>query len=103
MLLARQTLAWATGSASSPCFVALLRDLERASLAAGPSLRRVYSAARVAAMREQLAPIGFVELDGPEVFGYRPILLDLGPESADAHSLARASPHATSTCPRTRT
>ena len=47
VLLARQTLAWATGSASSPCFAALLRDLERASLAAGPSLRRVYSAARV--------------------------------------------------------
>jgi hypothetical protein len=82
VLLARQTLAWATGSASSPCFAALLRDLERASLAAGPKLRRVYSAARVAAMRDQLAPIGFVELDGPEVFGYRPILLDLGPESA---------------------
>jgi hypothetical protein len=82
VLLARQTLAWATGSASSPCFAALLRDLERASLAAGPKLRRVYSAARVAAMREQLAPIGFVELDGPEVFGHRPILLDLGPESA---------------------
>ncbi len=82
VLLARQTLAWATGSASSPCFAALLRDLERASLAAGPSLRRVYSAARVAAMREQLAPIGFVELEGPDVFGYRPILLDLGPESA---------------------
>ncbi len=82
VLLARQTLAWATGSASSPCFAALLRDLERASLAAGPRLRRVYSAARVAAMREQLAPIGFVELDGPDVFGYRPILLDLGPESA---------------------
>ena len=82
VLLARQTLAWATGSASSPCVAALLRDLERASLAVGPRLRRVYSAARVAAMREQLAPIGFVELDGPEILGYRPILLDLGPQSA---------------------
>ena len=47
-------------------------------------------------MREQLAPIGFVELDGPEILGYRPILLDLGPESAV--SWLSGSPRATSTC-----
>jgi Transcriptional regulatory protein, C terminal len=82
VLLARQTLAWGTGAASSPCVAALLRDLERASLEAGPKLRRVYSAARGPALREQLAPIGFVGLNEPEVVGYRPIMLDLGPESA---------------------
>jgi hypothetical protein len=82
VLIARQTLAWGTGAASSPCLAALLRDLERASLEAGPMLRRVYAAARGPALREQLGPIGFVELPGPAVFGYQPILLDLGPESA---------------------
>jgi hypothetical protein len=82
VLLARQTLAWSTGAASSPCLAALLRDLERASLEAGPKLRRVYAAARGPALRDQLAPLGFVELPGPTVLGYQPTLLDLGPESA---------------------
>ena len=83
VLLARQTLAWATGAASSPCFAALLRDLERASLAAGPSLRRVYSAARGARDARAARPDRVRRARAvPTCFGYRPILLDLGPESA---------------------
>ncbi len=45
VLLARFALAHGTGQASSPCFAALLRDIERASLEAGPALRRIYSTA----------------------------------------------------------
>jgi len=45
VLLARLALAHGTGSAPSPCFATLLRDMERASPEAGPALRRVYSAA----------------------------------------------------------
>ena len=36
----------APAQAPSPCFAALLRDMERASLEAGPALRRIYSHAR---------------------------------------------------------
>ena len=42
MLLARLALAHGTGAAPSPCLAALLRDIERASLEAGPALRRIY-------------------------------------------------------------
>lgn len=82
VLLARQTLAWGTGGAPSPCLTALLRDLERASLEAGPKLRRVYAGTRGPALRDQIAPLGFVPLPGPRVLGYEPTVLDLGPESA---------------------
>ena len=68
--------------------VAVLRGAAarpRARVAGGRPERCGASTPRraVAAMREQLAPIGFVELGrSATVFGYRPILLDLGPESA---------------------
>ena len=60
VLLARLALAHGTGQAPSPCFAALLRDVERASLEAGPALRRVYSASRGDELDAQLAPLGFV-------------------------------------------
>ena len=84
MLLARQTLAWATGAASSPCFAALLRDLERASLEAGPSaapgLLRRRAATRCC---EQLAADRLRGGLGRDLDGLRlpPDRLDLGPES----------------------
>ena len=86
VLLARHALAWATGAAPSPCLAALLRDMERASLEAGPALRRVYSYTEGTALLAQLAPIGFIPLaDGATVpicgRACTPILLDLGPES----------------------
>jgi Transcriptional regulatory protein, C terminal len=85
VLLARAAMAFGTGVASSPCLAALLRDMERASLEAGPALRRIYSDAP-AAMLDQLAPLGFVALaDQHDVrlgdATYRPIMCDLGPES----------------------
>ena len=86
ILLARHALAHGTGAAPSPCFAALLRDFERASLEAGPALRRVYSVTRGAELEAQLAPLGFAPLpDCPDValggVAYRPIVCDLGPES----------------------
>ncbi|HVH04597.1 MAG TPA: winged helix-turn-helix domain-containing protein, partial [Myxococcota bacterium] len=86
ILLARHALAWATGAAPSPCLAALLRDMERASLEAGPALRRVYSFTERDVLLPQLAPIGFVPLPdcADVVVGGRrcvPIALDLGPES----------------------
>ena len=77
VLLARQALAHATGAATSPCLAALLRDLERASLEAGPAVRRIYSAARGDALLAQIAPIGFALLPGER----ESVLLDLGPDS----------------------
>ena len=85
VLLVRVALAYATGAAASPCLAALLRDMERASLEAGPALRRVYTYAGDALL-PQLTPIGFarlpdcadVDIDGTP---YTPIALDLGPES----------------------
>jgi len=85
VLLARTALAHGTGAASSPCFAALLRDLERASLQAAPAVRRVYSQATGALLAE-IAGLGYapipgaapVELDGG---AYVPIVCDLGPES----------------------
>ncbi len=86
ILLARHALAYATGAAPSPCFAALLRDMERASLEAGPALRRIYSGARGEAIYAQIVPLGFVALpDCPDVelggVAYRPNVCDLGPES----------------------
>jgi DNA-binding response OmpR family regulator len=85
VLLARQALAHGTGTATSPCLAALLRDLERASLGAGPAVRRIYSVVRGDALLAQIAPIGFAPLRGREVIvGGRPhraTLCDLGPES----------------------
>jgi hypothetical protein len=84
VLLARQALAHGTGAATSPCLAALLRDLEGATLEAGPAVRRISSMARDALLA-QIAPIGFAPLPGREVImggvGLRSILLDLGPES----------------------
>ena len=86
VLLARAALAHGTGQASSPCFAALLRDMERASLEAGPALRRIYSTADGDALETQLAPLGFAALpDCPDIeiggVAYRPNVCDLGPES----------------------
>jgi hypothetical protein len=86
ILLARQALAHGTGSASSPCFAALLRDMERASLEAGPALRRIYGQARGDELLAQLGPLGYAPLAGHadvELGGmvFRPIMCDLGPES----------------------
>jgi Transcriptional regulatory protein, C terminal len=86
VLLARHALAFATGVAPSPCFAALLRDVERASLEAGPALRRIYSYARGDALHAQLAPLGFAALpDCADValggVAYRPNVCDMGPES----------------------
>ena len=86
ILLARHALAHGTGAASSPCFAALLRDIERASLEAGPALRRIYSHARGDELLSQIAPLDFVPLPGsPDVglggVAYRPILCDMGSES----------------------
>jgi hypothetical protein len=85
VLLARTALAFGTGAAPSPCLAALLRDMERASLEAGPALRRIYSVAPTAIL-DQLAPLGYVPLDGHDdvrVGGvaHSPVLCDLGPES----------------------
>jgi hypothetical protein len=61
VLVVRLALAYATGSAASPCLAALLRDMERASLEAGPALRRVYTYA-TDELLSQLAPLGFERL-----------------------------------------
>ena len=60
--------------------------MERASLEAGPALRRIYSGARGEAIHAQLVPLGFVALPDcldVELGGvaYRPNVCDLGPES----------------------
>jgi len=85
ILLARLALAHATGAAPSPCLAALLRDMERASLAAGGVLRRIYTCTRGDDLPGQIAPIGFTALDFAEVVvggvAFQPSLLDLGPES----------------------
>jgi hypothetical protein len=84
VLVARIALAWGTGAAPSPCFAALLRDLERASLQAGPGLRRVYTAANGDALLAQLAPLGYVPIGSEVRLGdsaYSALVCDLGPES----------------------
>jgi hypothetical protein len=85
VLLGREALAWGTGAASSPCFAALLRDMERASLETGPAVRRIYSVAHGDTLLPQLAPLGYVPLCAEAVViggvAYRPIVCDLGPES----------------------
>ena len=86
VLLARHALAHATGAATSPCLSALLRDMERASMEAGPAVRRIYSFGRGEGLLAQIAPIGFAPLAGcaDVVLGgqaYRPLACDLGPES----------------------
>jgi hypothetical protein len=86
VLLARCALAWATGAAPSPCFAALLRDVDRASLAAGPRLRRIYTEALGDSLLAQLAPLGYVPLPGCSDVSlggvaHRPLVCDLGPES----------------------
>jgi hypothetical protein len=86
ILLARMALARGTGAAPSPCLAALLRDMERASVEAGPALRRIYSHTPGDALLDQLAPVGFFALEGegPVRLGgtaLRPIACDLGPES----------------------
>ncbi|HET6548317.1 MAG TPA: winged helix-turn-helix domain-containing protein [Solirubrobacter sp.] len=85
VLLARHALAWATGAAPSPCFAALLRDIERATLETGPALHRIYTYASGDPLLAQLAPLGYLPLpDGADVglggVAYRPLLCDLGPE-----------------------
>jgi hypothetical protein len=71
VLLARMALAWGTGAAPSPCFSALLRDVERASLET-PAVRRIYT---VTGRENQLEPLGYVPLGGDAC------VCDLGPES----------------------
>jgi hypothetical protein len=85
VLLARTALAHGTGAASSPCIAALLRDLERASLEAGPAVRRVYSMT-TGPLLEQIAPLGYAPIEGAAAVAvgdarYEPIVCDLGPES----------------------
>ena len=85
VLLARTALAHGTGAASSPCFAALLRDLERASLQAAPAVRRVYSQATGALLAE-IAGLGYAPIPGAapvklDSGAYVPIVCDLGPES----------------------
>jgi hypothetical protein len=86
VLVVRLALAYATGTAASPCLAALLRDMERASLEAGPALRRVYTYTNGDELLSQLAPLGFARLPDAadvEVDGLlcAPVVLDLGPES----------------------
>jgi hypothetical protein len=86
ILLARAALAHGTGTAPSPCLAALLRDMERASIEAGPALRRVYSHTRDGVLLDQIAPLGFVALEDEDPVrlgggSVRPIVCDLGPES----------------------
>jgi DNA-binding response OmpR family regulator len=64
----------------------LLRDIERASVEAGPALRRIYSHTPGDALLDQLAGVGFVALEGEGLVrlggaAFRPIVCDLGPES----------------------
>jgi hypothetical protein len=86
ILLAREALAFGTGAAPSPCLAALLRDMERASIEAGPALRRIYSFTPCDALLEQIAPLGFVPIEGegPVSLGgvpVHPLVCDLGPGS----------------------
>ncbi len=84
ILLARFALAHGTGAAPSPCFAALLRDMERASLEAGPELRRIYSMTRENSHLAQIEPLGFAPLPGDVQLGGTPVhsvLCDLGPDS----------------------
>jgi Transcriptional regulatory protein, C terminal len=86
VLLARTALARVTGAAASPCFAALLRDMERASLEAGPAMRRIYSVVHRAEALAPIAPLGFELLPGARDIEhrgawYRPVVCDLGPES----------------------
>jgi hypothetical protein len=71
VLAARLALAWGTGAAPSPCFSALLRDVERASLET-PAVRRIYT---VSGSEEQITPLGYIPL------GDGALVCDLGPES----------------------
>ena len=85
-LLARTALARVTGAVASPCFAALLRDIERASLEAGPALRRIYSVVYQTEALATIAPLGFELLPGARDIQhrgawYRPIVCDLGPDS----------------------
>jgi hypothetical protein len=73
VLAARIALAHGTGSAPSPCFSALLRDVERATLE--QLVRRVYSARAGDATDAQLEPLGYLPIDGGAT------VCDLGPES----------------------
>jgi hypothetical protein len=86
ILFARTTLAHATGDAASPCLAALLRDVERACLEAGPALRRVYGLGSSEDGLAQIAPLGWEVLGGDPgvVLGgvrYRTTVCDLGPDS----------------------
>jgi len=74
VLAARLALAHGTGSAPSPCFSALLRDVERASLQTG-LVRRIYSAQGGDATDAQLEPLGYLPIAGGAT------VCDLGPES----------------------
>ena len=73
VLAARIALAHGTGTAPSPCFSALLRDVERASLEG--LVRRIYSAAAGDATDAQLEPLGYLPIAGDAT------VCDLGPES----------------------
>jgi hypothetical protein len=59
VLVVRLALAYATGSAASPCLAALLRDMERASLEAGPGAPPRLHLRDRDELLAQLAPLGF--------------------------------------------
>ncbi|MBE2316109.1 winged helix-turn-helix domain-containing protein [Solirubrobacter sp. CPCC 204708] len=73
VLAARVALAHGTGSAPSPCFSALLRDVERERLEG--VVRRVYAVSGGAELDEQLEPLGYLPIDGGAT------VCDLGAES----------------------
>lgn len=74
VLAARLALAHGTGSAPSPCFSALLRDVERASLQTA-LIRRIYAAQDGQELDAQLEPLGYLPIAGGAT------VCDLGPES----------------------
>ena len=66
---------------------------ERASLEAGPALRRIYSVLYGTEALAPIAPLGFEVLPGARDIEhrgawYRPIVCDLGPESVGANEIA---------------
>jgi hypothetical protein len=83
VLAGRIALAHGTGAAPSPCFSALLRDVERASLQ--HLVRRVYSVQAGDPTDAQLEPLGYTPISGGAT------VCDLGPESVPGWICALAA------------